>query len=68
MLAIDQDKLLADLASDLGIHYETLRQYWRVGKRSESGKMVKLVTVKLPSGRGSSMQRYREFCDALNDK
>jgi hypothetical protein len=41
--------------------YETIRRWATQGVLSQNKARVKLQTVKLPTGRGSSIQLYRDF-------
>lgn len=54
---------LADLSALLSARpsYETLRRWAVDGAKSKSGKMVKLRTVQLTNGRGSSVKLFQEF-------
>lgn len=60
--------LLSELAKRLhdGPAYSTLWRYYRYGVVSESGVTVKLETVRLTGGRGSSVEKYRTFVESLN--
>ena len=45
----------------------TLRRWARDGVLSDSGKLIRLATKRLPNGRGSSLVLYSAFLDALNE-
>lgn len=67
MITTAEDRLLRELAKELEVHVETIRRWANVGLTSNAGKNVKLDTVRLPHGKGSSMDRYRDFVERLND-
>ena len=46
---------------------KTVQRWVRKGAKSRSGQWVKLSTRKLPCGNGSSLVRYHEFLDALDE-
>ncbi|WP_436715475.1 hypothetical protein U8335_23800 [Roseiconus lacunae] len=45
----------------------TVRRWVTQGRTSQSGKLVRLETVRLTNGRGSSIERYKEFLQRLQD-
>ena len=47
--------------------YATVWRWARIGVQSESGRIVKLQTVRLPGCLGSSLNRYDKFLNELND-
>lgn len=57
--------------SDLSKHLptkpciRTLQRWAKRGAKSVSGKQVRLKTVHLPNGKGSSMLFYSQFIDEL---
>lgn len=47
--------------------YHTVMEWWRNGRLSDSGVLVKLETVKLTNGRGTSLAAYKRFIAKIND-
>ncbi len=49
------------------VSYYAVRLWHKVGRKSDLGKTVKLRTVRMPWGRGTSMKHYLDFIRELND-
>jgi hypothetical protein len=66
---IYEDVLLSELRNRISGRpsVKTLQRWVRTGIRSVSGARVKLETIKLPGGKGSSVVRYTEFLDRLQE-
>jgi hypothetical protein len=49
------------------VPYYTLRRWWRLGcTNRETGETFKLETVRLPTGRATSMEAYNRFVANLS--
>ena len=49
-----------------GVGYAAITAWIATGRESVSGKLVKMKSWKMPFGRASTVQAYREFIEALN--
>ncbi|MDM4017770.1 hypothetical protein [Roseiconus lacunae] len=47
--------------------YTTVRRWASDGRTSQSGKLVRLETVRLTNGLGSSIAKYKAFLAALQE-
>jgi len=49
------------------VSYEAIRGWWRQGRKSSAGRIVRLETIKMPYGRCTSNEAYQRFVERLND-
>ena len=61
---------LARLAGKLppNPHYDTVLEWCKLGKRSDSGKIVKMEAVRGTAGLESSVEAYHRFIERLNEE
>lgn len=69
MFDMTKEELIAlrDITKVVDCSYNTIRRWSRDGVRSVGGKIVKLETIKTPSGRKTSVEAYYRFLRTLNE-
>lgn len=64
----DEPFLLNAAPESLGVAYNSLKRYARIGKESVTGEMVRLEVCLLPGGLATTQRAWRKFIGAINGK